>query len=191
MAVALWVGGCAGVQTPPVRGLPAQMPGLVSNRQMELGASIGGWPAPMLVPYAGLQLTDAFGLEAGLNGSATPLWLAWWAGARVTLEKGLGIASKMYTDVEVGGGMSGFYGGLGVGLRLAYFGLYGRARGEWAVSDLVGTLSTSCVLGAEMRVAHHLVVWLAGGYVGRWTAPVLQNGAMYQAGIRYFFDVPI
>src|SRR5437667_11167148 len=70
MAVALWVGGCAGVQSPPVRGLHASMPGLLSNRQMEIGASIGGWGAPMLVPHAGLQLSDGFGLEAGLNAGA-------------------------------------------------------------------------------------------------------------------------
>ena len=67
--------------------------------------------------------------------------------------------------------------GAGAGVRMAYFGVYARARVEGNDAGVW----PSAIAGAEMRIAHHLVL---GGAVG-WF-----RGFLYQAQLRYFFDVP-
>jgi hypothetical protein len=188
----LAVCGCGPLLAPPVRGAMAGMPGLVSGRQVEVGVSLAS--APVVVPHAALYFTDALAFEAGFG---LGRWATGWGGVRATFDRGLGIANKLYWDFELGAGGGtrladplrsvGFYGGAGVGWRLAYFGFFARARGEYSVYEFW----PSVVLGVEGRVAHHLVVDLMGGYAGAWTNAEVAHGIVVQAQLRYFFDVPI
>lgn len=203
--------GCGYTLSPPVRALHAGMPGLVSGRQLELGASLGGYLYPtVLVPHLALHLSDRIAVELGANGNAAgPAWLMGWAGGRLTLDKGLGIARKLYVDFELGTGMgnggygpamspwhalraSGIYGGFGVGLRQGYIGVYGRARIDWAQGELTpSSIWPSAIVGIEFRIASHLVFGAAAGYLGLILRNARFDGWMYQGQLRYFFDVPI
>lgn len=205
---------CSPVYSPPVRGLHAGMPGLLSDRQLEVGATLGGMVSPsVLVPHLALGLRDGFAFELGANFNvATASWAMGWSGARLTLEKNMGIGRKLYGDFELGAGFGaggadgppktatpwhllrayGMYGGFGVGVRTGYFGVYSRARVDASDGERTGTtLWPSVILGFEMRVAHHLVLGLAGGYLGMFAPGLTMNGWMYQGQLRYFFDVPI
>ena len=205
---------CNPVYSPPVRGLHSGMPGLLSDRQLEVGATIGGLVYPsVLVPHLALGLRDGFSFELGANFNVgSQNWAMGWSGARLTLDKHLGVGRKLYGDFELGAGFGaggsdgpprtmtawnllrayGMYGGVGVGVRTGYFGVYGRARMDASDGERTGTtLWPSAILGVEMRIAHHLVLGLAGGYLGVFSPGFTLHGWLYQGQLRYFFDVPI
>lgn len=205
---------CFPSYSPPVRALHAGMPGLLSDRQLEVGVSLGGYLYPsVVVPHLSLGLRDGFAFELGgnFNASASTSWAMGWSGARLTLEKHLGIARKLYADFELGTGFGaggsdggtpptawhrllirGLYGGTGLGMRVGHFGFYGRLRLDVASGDrTAATYWPSAIVGVEARIAHHLVFGLAGGYLGMFADGFTAHGWLYQAQLRYFFDVPI
>ena len=83
----------------------------------------------------------------------------------------------------------GAYGGIGLGLQIAWFSVYARTRlEESSATNVPTTLWPSASLGIEFNVKKRVALTLAGGYIGYTNAQDTEHVWFYQMGLTVFFD---
>ncbi len=88
-------------------------------------------------------------------------------------------------DRLAGGG----YGGIGLGVQIAWVSLYARARVEMSTADNVPTtVWPSASVGAEFNYRKKFAVTIGGGYIGYVNGSDHIDAWFYQLGAVMFFD---
>jgi hypothetical protein len=83
----------------------------------------------------------------------------------------------------------GGYQGIGLGLQINWFSIYGRVRFEESTAtNIPTTIWPSASLGLEANILSRAAITVGGGYIGYANGNDHENGWFWQLGVSVFFD---